>query len=207
MKRCPSISTNRRPPRRFAPGARPGAPGQSHRPRSAWGGSRRHCLPSPPRKSVPAPAWRRSEPPDPVSSGCRAGVVRLPAWGSSPAARLVADTSPKRDPRANPPAMLPRPPPRSDRTSPRPPPARPRCREPVRRRGAECLPGRPCRRECRSGKRAPPSPYNTAFSASSGCFQAFLAACRTALILADDRVDCRGLDVGGSPIELFGGFD
>ncbi len=35
----------------------------------------------------------------------------------------------------------------------------------------------------------------------------FLAACRTALILADDRVDCRGLDVGGSPIELFGGFD
>ncbi len=34
-----------------------------------------------------------------------------------------------------------------------------------------------------------------------------LAACRTALILADDRVDCRGLDVGGSPIELFGGFD
>jgi hypothetical protein len=34
-----------------------------------------------------------------------------------------------------------------------------------------------------------------------------LAACRTALILADDRVDCRGLDVGGSPIDLFGRFD
>jgi hypothetical protein len=46
------------------------------------------------------------------------------------------------------------------------------------------------------------------FSALAGAVAlAVLAACRTALILADDRVDCRGLDVGGSPIELFGRFD
>ena len=36
---------------------------------------------------------------------------------------------------------------------------------------------------------------------------AALAACRAELILADDRVDDHGFDVGRSPIELFGRFD
>ena len=93
--------------------------------------SHRHCPRNPPRRSVRARAWRQSESPDPESSECRAGVLRLPASGSSPAAPAPVDTSSRRVPRAGPPATLPALTPRSARTSSRPRPARPHWREPA----------------------------------------------------------------------------
>ena len=53
-----------------------------------------------------------------------------------------------------------------------------------------CIPGRRVS-SVQHGNAAMPEPPATGDLASA------LAACRTALILADDRVDCRGLDVGG----------
>ena len=120
---------------------------------------------------VPERAWRRSEPPDPGSSGCRAGVLHPPASGSSPAAPAPAGTSSRRGPRAGPPATPPDPTLRSPRRSPRPRPARPHLRGPPHKRGEECLLDESCRRAGRSGRRAPPSPYDTASSEGSGSFQ------------------------------------
>ena len=60
---------------------------------------------------------------------------------------------------------------RSPRRSPRPPPARPQLRGPTHKRGEECLLDESCRRVGSSGRRAPPSPYDTASSEGSGSFQ------------------------------------
>jgi hypothetical protein len=111
---------------------------------------------------APAPVWRRSAPPGPGWWECPAGALPLPVSGSSPAARLVADTSSKRGPLSEPRATPPRPPLRCRRTSVRPRPPRPRFHEPVRRRGREYPPDGSCRTGCRSGTRAPPSPLHTA---------------------------------------------
>ena len=74
-------------------------------------------------------------------------------------------------PRASPPAMLPGPTPRSARRSPRPRPEHPHWRGPTHRRGAGCPRDKSCRRARRSGKRAPPSPCDRAFSEGSGSSQ------------------------------------
>ena len=100
-----------------------------------------------------------------------ASAIRLS--GSSPAAPDRAGTSSRPVPRASPPAMPPGPAPRSARKSPRPRPARPHWRGPARRRGAGCPRGRSCRRAHRSGRQAPPSPCDRAFSEGSGSFQVF----------------------------------
>ena len=67
--------------------------------------------------------------------------------------------------------MLPGPTPRSARRSPRPRPEHPHWRGPPHRRGAECPRGKSCRRARRSGRQAPPSPCDRAFSEGSGSFQ------------------------------------
>ena len=64
-----------------------------------------------------------------------------------------------------------RPTPRSARRSSRPRPARPHWRGPAHRRGAGCPRGKSCRRADRSGRQAPPSPCDTAFSEGSGSYQ------------------------------------
>ena len=132
--------------------------------------SHRHCPRGPPRRSAPAPAWPRSAPPGPGSSGCRAGVRRRRASGSSPAApvgRYVFVTSSV--PQARQPLLHAR---RLDHreASPRPRPALPRWRGPAHRHGAECPRGKSCRRAGRSGRPAPPSPCNTASSEGSGSY-------------------------------------
>ena len=99
--------------------------------------------------------------PVPDRRGCRGAARHRRAWGSSPVAPALADTSsqpgPSRCRRAIHRAL----PPRSARTSCRPRPARPCSHGPAHRR-PECRRGRSCRRAGRSGTPAPPSPCDTA---------------------------------------------
>ena len=55
--------------------------------------------------------------------------------------------------------------------SPRPHPEHPHWRGPAHRRGAECPRDKSCRRARRSGRQAPPSPCDRAFSEGSGSSQ------------------------------------
>src|ERR1700675_5076507 len=128
----------------------------------------RHCPQSPPRRSVPARAWRRSGPPDPGSSECRAVARLRPASVWTPAAPGRAGTSSKPVPRAGPPATPPGPTLRRPQRSSRPYPAHPHLLGPAHRHDAECPLGKSCRRAGRSGRQAPPSPCGIAFSEGSG---------------------------------------
>ena len=99
--------------------------------------SHRRCPRSPPQKSVPAQSWRRSEPPDPGSSGCRGSVRRL--WDHHPPHRFGPIRlrgeflTQARQPHIHAQRV------RSARKPPRPRPAHPHCREPARRRGENVL--------------------------------------------------------------------
>ena len=131
-------------------------------------GSRGHCRSGPPRRSAPAPAWRRSAPPGPESSGCRAAVRLLLVSESSLVVPAEACTSPSVAPSSDPPATPPGPTLRCLRSAPRPPPVPRRCCGPVGTREPGCRLGTPCRRAGRSGRQAPPSPLRRASSAGSG---------------------------------------
>src|SRR5689334_2547092 len=67
--------------------------------------------------------------------------------------------------------MLPHPTPRYRQSSPCPHPVPPPLRRPGHSRAGRCLAGKSCRRADRSGRRAPPSPCDTASSEGSGSFQ------------------------------------
>src|SRR5262245_19508113 len=129
------------------------------------------------RRSAPARSWQQSESRDHEWSECRV-VARLPhsASGSSPAAPDRHDTSLRLVPRAGLQATSPSPLLRSPRRLFRPLPALPHWRGPARRHGAECLPGKSCRRAGRSGTQGPPSPYDTAFSEGSGSLSVLLGS-------------------------------
>src|SRR6516164_4349994 len=123
------------------------------------------------RRSVPARAWRQSGPPDPGSSECRAVARLLPASVWTLAAPDRAGTPSKPVPRAAPPATSPGPMLRSPQRSFGRCPAHPHLLGPAHRHDAGCPRGRSCRRAGRSGRQAPPSPCDTAFSEGSGSSQ------------------------------------
>jgi hypothetical protein len=94
----------------------------------------------------------------------------------SPVAPHLAGTSLRLAPRASPSAMPLSHAPQSARSSPHPLPAHPHFSGPVRRRGIGCPRDKSCRRARRSGRRAPPSPYDTAFSEGSGSLPVFVGS-------------------------------
>ncbi len=106
--------------------------------------------------------------PDPGSLECRAVARPHPVSGSSHAAPDRAGTSSRSVPRASLPASYPDPTFRSPRRSFHPCPAHLHWRGPTHRRGGGCLRDKSCRRADRSGRQAPPSPCDKAFSEGSG---------------------------------------
>src|SRR5215469_10346216 len=112
----------------------------------------------------------------PGVSESRANARRPRSSECSPVAPHLAGTSLRLVPRASPPAMPLSHAPQSARSSPHPLPEHPHFRGPVRRRGIGCPRDKSCRRARRSGRRAPPSPYDTAFSEGSGSFPVFVGS-------------------------------
>ncbi len=67
------------------------------------------------------------------------------------------------------------------------------------RRERKCPAGKSCRRVDRSGSQAPPSPYNTAFSESSGSYRALQDSSSIALpwLIVKSAPEVRGLGCAG----------
>ena len=137
--------------------------------RSASAGSHRRCPPDPPRRSAPAPAWRRSAPPGPGSSEFRAALAAAGLRDHHPPhrfwlIRLLDELLPdSRQPLLQPSCL--------DLLEAHPIHSRRALvGSQIARHGPECPLGRSCRRAGRSGTPARPSPCDTASSEAPDTF-------------------------------------